>query len=317
VAPVANVVRRGDGSLYGTASGGGEGSVNGDGTVFRLRPPASGTGPWTLTRLYNFPTEADGASPQGDLTFDANGHIFSTTQQGQFGVAFGTIFRLRPPLAGQTNWRYTRLKAFISANGTFPNDGLAFNSNFTSLFGVAPNNGPDGHGTVFRLNRPTSGTLWPFSVIHSFPGNDVSFPPNSRLAVGSAGALYGVAESGNFNKGSVFRLLPPSGSRTTWLKLTLHTFTSGAPANGATPLGRPLLRGVWVYGTTRDGGNGFGTVFRVRFDGTGFQVLHRFTGGLGGAKPLAGLVADGNGRLYGTTSEGGNGNRGTVFRIIP
>jgi len=43
-------------------------------------------------------------------------------------------------------------------------------------------------------------------------------------------------------------------------------------------------------------------------------VLHSFTGGGDGATPLAGLVMDGAGNLYGTASAGGAGH-GTVFKL--
>lgn len=43
-----------------------------------------------------------------------------------------------------------------------------------------------------------------------------------------------------------------------------------------------------------------------------FQVLHSFTGGADGAYPLAGLIADGAGNLYGTASGGGKTKDGCV-----
>jgi uncharacterized repeat protein (TIGR03803 family) len=46
-------------------------------------------------------------------------------------------------------------------------------------------------------------------------------------------------------------------------------------------------------------------------------VLYRFTGGSDGANPIAGLIADNTGALYGTTQGGGTGNAGTVFKLTP
>jgi uncharacterized repeat protein (TIGR03803 family) len=49
-----------------------------------------------------------------------------------------------------------------------------------------------------------------------------------------------------------------------------------------------------------------------------YNVLHRFAGGQDGAYPMAGLVMDGAGNLYGTTSEGsgcGGAGCGTVFKV--
>ena len=46
-------------------------------------------------------------------------------------------------------------------------------------------------------------------------------------------------------------------------------------------------------------------------------VLHVFTGGSDGASPSAGLIADSNGNLYGTTVWGGASGYGTVFELTP
>src|SRR5580704_6265563 len=44
-------------------------------------------------------------------------------------------------------------------------------------------------------------------------------------------------------------------------------------------------------------------------------VLYSFKGGSDGATPAAGLIADSNGNLYGTTSIGGDAGVGTGFEI--
>ncbi len=46
-------------------------------------------------------------------------------------------------------------------------------------------------------------------------------------------------------------------------------------------------------------------------------VLYSFAGGSDGANPLAGLIADKQGALCGTTEVGGTGNNGTVFKLTP
>src|SRR5262249_11331507 len=47
------------------------------------------------------------------------------------------------------------------------------------------------------------------------------------------------------------------------------------------------------------------------------QTLYGFTGGSDGGVPIGGLVRDGVGNLYGTTSTGGTGQGGTVFQLTP
>jgi uncharacterized repeat protein (TIGR03803 family) len=47
-----------------------------------------------------------------------------------------------------------------------------------------------------------------------------------------------------------------------------------------------------------------------------YSVIHNFTGGRDGAVPNAGVTLDAAGNLYGTTSEGGSGFRGSGFGVI-
>jgi len=45
-------------------------------------------------------------------------------------------------------------------------------------------------------------------------------------------------------------------------------------------------------------------------------VLHTFTGGADGYEPFAGVTLDQQGRIYGTTYEGGSYNSGVVYRLV-
>jgi uncharacterized repeat protein (TIGR03803 family) len=108
----------------------------------------------------------------------------------------------------------------------------------------------------------------------------------------------------------------------------VHTFSSGS--DGAQPQAAVIQADDQnMYGTTRLGGggqacpSGCGTVFKMAPDGTGYTVLHAFTGGSDGAYPAASLVQASDGNLYGTTQLGGSGlcsdisdfGCGTVFRM--
>jgi len=72
------------------------------------------------------------------------------------------------------------------------------------------------------------------------------------------------------------------------------------------------------YGTTYAGGTGNqGTVFAITPSGS-LSTLYRFcsqTNCTDGANPYAGLIQASNGKLYGTTKQGGTNNGGTVFSL--
>jgi uncharacterized repeat protein (TIGR03803 family) len=105
---------------------------------------------------------------------------------------------------------------------------------------------------------------------------------------------------------------------------TLHSFAAGSNGpgfdeytndEGAIPYASLILSSNTLYGTTYSGGtNGSGTVFALNTDGTGFTVLHTFTGGSDGANPRASLILSSN-TLFGTTYSGGTYDGGTVFAL--
>jgi uncharacterized repeat protein (TIGR03803 family) len=77
-----------------------------------------------------------------------------------------------------------------------------------------------------------------------------------------------------------------------------------------------------LYGTTNAGGDqgctglyGCGTVFRLSPDWK-YTMLHAFAGApTEGGAPEAGLIADGKGNLYGTTTIGGTADDGTIINL--
>jgi uncharacterized repeat protein (TIGR03803 family) len=129
----------------------------------------------------------------------------------------------------------------------------------------------------------------------------------------SDGMLYGTATlGGTDNAGMVFRL-NPDGSGFTVLRSFL-----AAGGDGRNPAAAPLLgRDGSLYGTTTNGGSaGWGTVFRINLDGTGYQVLHHFVGG-DEACPVAGLLEGSSGALFGVTTGATTSNPGAVFKLNP
>jgi uncharacterized repeat protein (TIGR03803 family) len=99
----------------------------------------------------------------------------------------------------------------------------------------------------------------------------------------------------------------------------LHSFTAGT--DGAVP--NPIIRDAQgnLYGTTKFGGDPFcgldtcGTIYKI--DSAGNEtVLYSFLGGTNGTDPVAGLVEDAAGNLYGTTQGNGYiGGDSVIFKL--
>ncbi len=134
----------------------------------------------------------------------------------------------------------------------------------------------------------------------------------SGLIEASNGFLYGTARTGGQeNRGVIFRL-DSSGSNYSVVCI-LSATNHGAKAPSAALLQAPDGR---LYGTSTLGGsNDLGTVFHLNPDGSDFAVIHHFGNGLDGQMPVASLILDSAGFLYGTTSAGGSDSAGIVFKL--
>ena len=171
------------------------------------------------------------------------------------------------------------------------------------LYGTASSGGTNGCGTVFAIN--TNGTG--FTNLHNFKAAEGTNPVAGLVLSGST--LYGTTALGGANNDGTVFALNTNGTGFT----VLHTFSGSS--DGANPQAGLILSGSMLYGTAENGGaNGYGTVFALNTNGTGFTNLHSFSGSSDGEYPVAGLVLSGS-RLYGTAENGGANSQGTVFAI--
>jgi uncharacterized repeat protein (TIGR03803 family) len=99
----------------------------------------------------------------------------------------------------------------------------------------------------------------------------------------------------------------------TYSEVVLHEFTRQTGAHPVVGVIRDSAGNL--YGTTTVGGTaGQGVVYKL--DKTGrYTVLHNFRGGADGRQPYAGVIRDSAGNLYGTTSSGGTGKSGVVYKL--
>jgi uncharacterized repeat protein (TIGR03803 family) len=338
VNPLAGLIADKQGALYGTTEIGGSGN---EGTVFKLTPPAEGQTAWTETVLYRFCSQlacSDGSLPSaGSLIADKQGALYGTTAGGGSSNN-GTVFNLTPPAEGQTAWTETVLHRFTGSDGADPVAGLIAN-NEGAFYSATASGGTCSAGTVFELTPPAKGqTVWTETVLYSFAGGSDGATPVAGLIADNSGALYGTTRfGGSSGNGTVFKLTPPAKGQTVWTETVLYRFAGGN--DGRLPYASLIADNSGaLYGTTQRGGSGCpqdygcGTVFMLTPPAKGQTVwtetvLYRFTGGSDGASPLAGLIADKQGALYGTTAVGGGqsgcpqsaffGGCGTVFKLTP
>jgi len=288
--PYASLVSDENGTLYGTNSAAG---THGYGTVFRIAPDG------TLSVLYAFNGGPnDGAAPAAAVLKGSDGNLYGTTIAGGANSQ-GTVFRLA---AGGTE---TVLHNFgAGTDGRMPYAVLIADKK-GRLYGTTPFGGANDSGTVFRLTP--GGTE---KVLHSFDGSDGANPYAGLTR--AAGSFYGTTSGGGqFGYGTVFKM----DSRGT--VTVLHSFAGGI-ADGAYPYGELAVdAGGNLYGTTYQGGSSrdAGTVFKIAPDGTE-TVLYAFSAANDGAHPdFVRPLLDDAGNIYGTTTAGGTGGNGIVFKL--
>jgi uncharacterized repeat protein (TIGR03803 family) len=240
--PLGRLIVDSQGYVYGTTELGGQFN---NGILFRLNPPATAEGQWTETVLHTFTGGVDGGLPLGGLIADPSGRLYGTTMNGG-AHGKGTVFRLVPPSAAYAQPQETVLHDFAGApDGAHPAGGLSFDD-AGRLYGQTTQGGTGtcrqeaGCGTVFRLSPPGGDQRdWTESVLYSFMGGGDGSFPNSTLAIGGGGTIYGATQLGGsggcdgFGCGIIFSLSPTGGSKKAWTELVLKSFDGGS--DGAYP----------------------------------------------------------------------------------
>ena len=152
--PNASLIEDVRGTLYGTATWGGNGTCpnsygpfGGCGTVFKLTPQWNGT--YTTTTLYQFQGGSnDGGGPNGPLFMDGHGNLYGTTYYGGVNNV-GTAFMLTRQGDGSYSesviWNFGG-----SGDGAHPAASLVSLGN--ALYGTTVSGGANGRGTVFQLS---------------------------------------------------------------------------------------------------------------------------------------------------------------------
>lgn len=271
----------------------------------------------TFTVLHTFTGGQDGGHPFGGLTEDSGGNFYGTTSLG--GVGYGTVYKLA--LKG-SNWTVDPLYEFSGgSDGSGPQAGVVFGPHGT-LYGTTQLGGSAGLGTVFELRPPGAVCravlcYWDESVLHSFTaGSDGLGPAYATLTFDHAGNIYGTTgDGGEGGAGIAFELTESAGG---WAESILKDFSLGA--GGAYPLGGVIFDASGnLYGSTQEGGDGFGVVYQLvpMLNGFWAENVPLDFDQTNGSYPFGNLIMDPSGNLYGSTGGDGSSGGGTIFELTP
>jgi uncharacterized repeat protein (TIGR03803 family) len=222
---------------------------------------------------------ADGSKPYSGLTMDGAGYLYGTTTMGGNASSRGVIYKMSP--VGR-NWKQTTIHTFCGQTNC-TDGGFPFGPPIAdvngNLFGTTIGGGLNNAGLIYELSP--KGTRWSYRVLYNFCRLSMCADGNGPSAV----------------------------------SLSYHGALTGALYDGTSPL----------YGTTSDGGKtNDGVVFSFTPNGRqgSYQVIHNFclqAGCPDGSHPVAGVILDDNGNLYGAADEGGNADQdgGVLYELAP
>lgn len=273
------------GTLVGMTNAGGTG---GQGSLYKH---VISTGITTELVPFSF---SNGSAPRGRLLKASNGLFYGTTSSGGSND-LGILFSFNPV----TN-AFTRLYNFDNTSGSYPLGRLAeVNGN---LYGLCSQGGTTAGGTLFEYaiatNTFTKKIELGLSTAGTLPQNGFFNALNGKLySTTTAGAANGL--------GSLFEYVPSTSTLT-----KLHDF---AAAEGSQTLADLMTANGLLYGTCSASGQfSKGSLFSWNPATNAYTTLYSFNG-LEGATPAGDLILAGNGKLYGTFREEGQGSSGGIF----
>jgi uncharacterized repeat protein (TIGR03803 family) len=297
--PFCTLVTDTNGVLYGTTIGGGlaQSGISNQGTLFAMNQDGSG-----YVTLKSF-DGTNGGTPYAGLILSTSGSLYGTTYGG--GVSnFGTVFKIN-----RDGSDFAVLHSFTGGTDSKnPEAGLIEGSD-GALYGTTDFGDSSTRGTIFKINKDGSG----YAILHSFTGNPDGQQPAGKLLQGSDGALYGTAwVGGSHNVGTIFTLNEDGSGYNTIYNFRTITNDGRGPTVGVIEGSDHML-----YGTTSiDGGIGYnGIVFQLNKNGSGYQILHRFSTSGGDGQNPGELMEGADGALYGVTYNGGAGSVGTIYKL--
>ncbi len=300
------LVADGLGFLWGVTEAGGADNC---GVLYKINL-ASGES----TTVVQF-TGKDGASigdgPIAGLTLASDGFLWGTTKSG--GAADrGTVFKVNV-----SSGVFAAVAEFRGRADDDPGAGpetMLAADDAGHFWGTTCGGGASGHGTVFKLDAQT-GRLSSVVSFTGLEGEVLGGPAHGHLFNDGSGGFIGACDNGGA-VGTLFRVDIKTGRYSQLINICdLAKTAEGQDLRGTLAAGT----GDWLWGVCGAGGAHLcGSVYKfnaVTNELVTVADLSGLTGPARGRYPIAGLVSDGQGSLWGTTFNGGAADLGTVFKI--
>jgi len=290
--PWGSLMQASNGMMYGLTSGGG---ISGVGVLFEYNPTTSG-----LNKIMDFSVVPHGSSPRGTLMQASDGMLYGMVWGGGIYTK-GVLFQYNISTSTFTK----KIDFYDVKKGANPYSSLMHASN-GMLYGLTSAGGTNGKGIIFQLD-PFTNT---YTEKYHFTDTMGNYPTGALLEA-TNGMFYGMAWlGGKKQKGTLFQFNPVTNTLTR--KMYFDSVKGGEPRGSLIQ----ALDGK-LYGLTNIGGAHYkGTLFQ--YDPVSNVYINKFDmDSTNGSYPRSSLVQASDGKLYGTTSNGGTHNKGVLFQFDP
>jgi len=262
--------------------------------------------------IHDFTGGKDGGGPGYTLASDGAGHFFGAANSG--GTGAGVVFELTKR---KSVWRVKPIYDFSDQDGQ-PGWGVTLSGGamYTVAHYASVQGGPCGSALQLASKSGVAKVKDTATLMHTYVKSEDGCP-TGNLTVDPSGNVFGVTQDGGANGwGSIVEFVP---SKTGWTEQVLYSFTGGS--DGGAPYSELVRDSAGnFYGTASAcASDCVGTAFELSPSESGwtYHVLHSFTGGNDSGQPVAAMVFDAGGNLYGATSGWGSNSGGTVFELSP
>lgn len=280
-------------NLYGLTTLGGDYNF---GVLFEYNTTTS-----AYLKKYDF-DGTNGSEPNANLLEVSNGIFYGLTSKGGSND-YGVLFKFDLNSSSLSK----KLDFDGTINGKNPKGSLIKATN-GELYGMTCFGGSSDKGIMFNYNYIDSTITKIIDFSYSPYGNK----PQGSLCFANNNKFYGMTmEGGTSNLGVLFEYNPLSDS--------ISNRVNFSTSIGSNP-GGTLIQATnnKLYGITNAGGvNDMGVLFEYDPISLTYTIRANFDGSNNGSYPVGDLVQASNGKLYGTTEQGGASDYGVIYEFDP